>query len=209
MAFSLAAIDDDEEILYTLEAMASSQGWVMRTTTDPCCALEWVKEGLVDMLLVDYHMPAMSGLEVIRTARQISSEVILLVLTVEQGNDVARDMMLAGADDFVSKPVRLADFSARIRLHSELLGYRKAGRWDKKGKGVSEDTSRKVYEMLLSRNILMTASQVAEVVGISYPTAHRYLEHLTKNGQIIKVSRHEDGKSGRPKSYYGIKSARL
>ncbi len=202
MMLSLGAVDDDDEILYTLEAMARSQGWPMIVTTDPFKAIEWVERGMVDLLLVDFHMPEMSGLDLIRQARQLSPSVVLMALTVEQSPELARDLFMAGADDFVSKPVRLADFCARIGLHGELSHYRKAGRWEKSEKGVAESTARMVLDLMLKEGGSLSASDVAGMTGLSYPTAHRYLEYLSRKGQLRKVRRQEDGRNGRPKSYY-------
>nr|WP_321500476.1 response regulator [uncultured Dethiosulfovibrio sp.] len=202
MIFSLGAVDDDEEILYTLDAMASSQGWSIRTTSDPHTALGWVEEGMVDILLVDYHMPVMSGLELIRRARQTSTSTVIIALTVEQDQEVARGLFIAGADDFVSKPVRLVDFSARIALHGELSRYRKSAGWESSQKGMAEPTARMVMDVLVSSPDALSASEVGQRAGIAYPTAHRYLEYLARKGQIQRERRHEDGKSGRPKTYY-------
>jgi response regulator of citrate/malate metabolism len=182
--------------------MASSQGWNMKTTTNPSEALDWVKNDSVDMLLLDLHMPVMSGLEVLREARKISSDAVLLVLTVEESPDVARDLHIAGADDFISKPVRLADFASRIALHAELGRYRREGRREQPRKGLSEEITRKVLDTVKKSNIPVDAKTVAVKVGISYPTAHRYLEFLTSRGSLARSSLNVDGKPGRPRSLY-------
>ncbi len=202
MTLFLGALDDDPGILYTLEAMASSQGWDMKTTTNPSEALDWVKNDSVDMLLLDLHMPVMSGLEVLREARKISSDAVLLVLTVEESPDVARNLHIAGADDFISKPLRLADFASRIALHAELGRYRREGRREQPRKGLSEEITRKVLDTVKNGNIPVDAKTVAVKVGISYPTAHRYLEFLTSRGSLARSSLNVDGKPGRPRSLY-------
>ena len=69
----LGFVDDDESTLYTVKAMADSLGWSILTTTQPQEALDWVINRRIDVLLVDYHMPFMSGIDVIRSARQLSS----------------------------------------------------------------------------------------------------------------------------------------
>lgn len=57
MAFCICALDDDESILFTLSAMAQTQGWEFRGTTVVEECLEWVRLRNLDMLLLDYHMP--------------------------------------------------------------------------------------------------------------------------------------------------------
>lgn len=202
MTLRLGAIDDDEGILYTLEAMALSQGWHIRTTQVPDEALEWVRTDMVDILLVDFHMPVMSGLQLIRKARELSDNVVLLVLTVEEDPHVARDLLLAGADDFVTKPLRLADFAARMGLHGQLNQMRRQGRRDRPRKGISEETLRKVLETIASSSVPVDARALAAETGLAYPTVNRYLEHLVRMGQIVKKQEQVDGKPGRPRAFY-------
>lgn len=202
MDFTMGIVDDDESILYTVSAMASSLGWPMLSTTDPRTALDWVREKRIDILLADYHMPLMSGLELIRAARQLSADVVLIALTIEENPRVAAELRLAGADDFVSKPVRLADFSARISLHAELVKYRAEGRWQDRGKGLSEATARRILNLFEKDGTKLTANAAAEAAGLSYPAAHRYLEHLVKKGQLQRTAEFEDGRSGRPRNIY-------
>lgn len=199
---SIGAIDDDKAILYTVKAMADSLGWMIKTTDDPWKALEWVRGSLTDLLLVDYHMPAMSGSELIRRARQISDSIVLIALTVEEDPQVARHLLISGADDFISKPVRLADFSARITLHAELAQYRKDMNWNSKGKGLSEETARKVLSAFEISAGGLTSSQVADLTRLAYPTAHRYLEYLAKKGLLHKENEVNDARSGRPRIIY-------
>ena len=202
MNLRLAALDDDGAILYTLEAMALALGWEMRITSHPDTALGWVRDGDLDILLVDYHMPLMSGLEVVRRARELSGSIVLLVLTVEESPEVAQELSLAEADDFVSKPVRLADFSSRIRLHGELVRYRRETRRDLPRKGVTEETSRRVLDLLRAEDAFVDVRAVAASLNLAYPTAHRYLEYLVERGSVQRTQEDPEGKPGRPRSLY-------
>lgn len=202
MSITLGIVDDDESILYTVKAMAETAGVPIRASLSSKEALEWVRGGEVDVLLVDYHMPIMSGLEVIRAARQMSKEIVLIALTVEESPAVAAELRLAGADDFISKPVRFADFSARIALHAELQKYRSGGAWQERSKGLSESTSRRVLALFDKKGVRLTTSEAANAAGLSYPATHRYLEYLVKKGSLCRVEESEDGRSGRPKNVY-------
>ena len=198
----LGFVDDDESTLYTVKAMADSLGWSILTTSQPQEALDWVINRRIDILLVDYHMPLMGGIDVIRSARQLSSEAILIALTVEENPSVAANLKIAGADDFISKPIRLADFSARILLHSELLKYRSDEHWQERSKGLSEKTTRRVQQLFSSKNIKLTVGDAAEAASLSYPAMHRYLEYLVKKGQLQRVTEYENVRSGRPRNIY-------
>jgi response regulator of citrate/malate metabolism len=204
MPLHIGAIDDDRSILYTLEAMASTEGWRMLTTNVPEECLDWIKLDEVDILLVDYHMPVMNGLHLIRKARELSSKLVLIALTVEDGGDLAGQLVLAGADDFITKPIRLADFTARIRLHEKLFSHREQLNWEERKKGVSKDTMRKVLEKLKEFSSPKDCDDVAAACGLAYVTAHRYLEYLAERGLIIRSAGAQDGRPGRPKTYYAV-----
>ncbi|MDD4159998.1 MAG: response regulator [Synergistaceae bacterium] len=198
----LGIVDDDESTLYTVKAMADLLGWSITATMQPKEALEWIRKSEIDILLVDYHMPLMSGIDVIRSARQLSADVVLIALTVEENPAVAANLMIAGADDFVSKPIRLADFSSRILLHSELLKYRVEEHWQERSKGLSEKTARRVLQLFSNREVRLTTGEAAETASLSYPAMHRYLEYLVKKGQLQRITEYENVKSGRPKNVY-------
>lgn len=207
MAVSIGAIDDDKAILYTISAMADSLGWPIKTTGDPGVVLDWVSLGLINMLFVDYHMPAMSGAELIRRVRQMSRSVVIIALTVEEDPDIAKYLLMSGADDFISKPVRLADLSARISLHAELIRYRADMRWSERNKGLSEDTARKVLSVFEKSGGGLTSADVAKITQLAYPTTHRYLEYLARKGLLRRDSEDNDARSGRPRIVYSLVTA--
>lgn len=202
MAISIGAIDDDKAILYTIKAMAESLGWPIKTTDDPSVVLDWIQLGLINMLFVDYHMPAMSGAELIRCVRQISRSAVVIALTVEESFDVAKNLLLNGADDFISKPVRMADLSARISLHAELIRYRNDMHWSERDKGLSTDTARKILSIFEKYNRGLTSAKVAQITQLAYPTVHRYLEYLARKGLLRRDSEEQGARSGRPSIVY-------
>lgn len=205
MTLRIGALDDDEAVLFTLEAMASSQGWHMSTTTDPDRCLSWIREDAIDLLLLDVHMPRRGGLETLRRIRETGSAVAVLMLTVEERPEIARECLLAGADDFINKPLRLADFSARIRLHERLAQQRREQHWEKNRKGISPETQRRVLEVLRETPGPRDIEDLSARCGLSYPTTHRYLEHLVERGVVIRTPVFQDGKPGRPRMRYALR----
>lgn len=202
MTIFIGAIDDDKGILYTIKAMADSLGWSIKTTDDPEEVLEWVRNGITDILFVDYHMPVMSGSELIKRVRRISRSIVIIALTVEEGSDVAKQLLMSGADDFVSKPVRLADFSARVSLHAELIRYRRDMRWDARNKGLSEDTARNILTIFENSGVKLTTAEAAAKAMLAYPTMRRYLEYLANKGLLRSDMEERDARSGRPRIVY-------
>jgi response regulator of citrate/malate metabolism len=203
VTISIGAIDDDEAILYTLKAMAENQNWEMHTTTSCEDVISWIQRKEIDILLVDYHMPQINGAEVIKRCRKISKEVVILVLTIEEDQKIARNLLLIGADDFVLKPIRLVDFASRITLHGRFLNYRRNSGLENLNKGIHQDTLR-IILLALGKigNKGATIQDIAQKTDLSYPTAHRYLEYLEMSGLVSKEPKYQDGRSGRPRFIY-------
>lgn len=207
MSFCLCALDDDESTLYTLEAMSHTQGWSFRGTASIAECLGWIKDGGVDILLLDYHMPMENGLDVLRRVKTISPNLTVLMLTIEQDPVTAENLLLAGAEDFINKPVRLADFLSRIRLHQRLREQGRSMRIEIR-KGIASGKLQTIVEFLKAEKQGIEIEILAEKCGLSYTTAHRYLDHLVKTGLAVSYETPQDGKPGRPARRYtfvGIK----
>ena len=201
MSLCICALDDDESILYTLEAMAITQNWIFRGTTHVEQCLDWIRDGVVELLLLDYHMPLQNGLDVLRKVQLISPSLPVLMLTVELSPEVAEELLLAGAEDFINKPIRLADFLARIRLHRRLADSRLRNPLDARN-GIGQETLQKIVEHLKYRSSSVEIDDVVRQCGVSYTTAHRYLDYLAKRGLVSCSEILQNGKPGRPTRTY-------
>jgi two-component system response regulator DctR len=197
MSFTLCGLDDDESILCTLEAMASTQGWVFMGTTRVEQCLEWVKQESIEMVLLDYHMPCANGLDVLNKIKAIAPSLPVLILTIEQQPKIAEELLIAGADDFINKPIRLADFLSRISLHRRLHSQKKNPE-----KGISREKLQRVLAFLKLKGVPVEINEVSIECGMSYTTAHRYLDYLLKNGLVISDEITRPGKLGRPTHAY-------
>lgn len=197
MAFTLCGLDDDESILCTLEAMANTQGWVFMGTSRLEQCMEWVTQEDIEMVLLDYHMPCANGLDVLNRIKSVAPTLPVLILTIEQQPRIAEELLLAGADDFINKPIRLADFLSRINLHRKLHAKKK-----NQEKGISREKLQRVLAFLKQKGIPVEINEVSVECGVSYTTAHRYLDYLAKNGFVIADECPRQGKMGRPTHAY-------
>ena len=197
MSFCICALDDDESILYTLKAMAKTQDWEFKGTTNVEQCLDWVRQGSIDILLLDYHMPCENGLDVLNKIKILAPSLPVLILTIEQEPKIAEKLLVAGADDFINKPVRLADFLARIGVHRRLHPKKKTTE-----KGIGREKLQRVAAFLKAQTEPVEIEAVAAECGMSYTTTHRYLDHLVKNGLVITSETAKHGKLGRPTRSY-------
>jgi len=120
-------VDDDEVLCTVLEYNLSKEGFEVRLAHTGAQALELLEQFTPDLLLIDWMLPAVSGVEVCRRARaepRLSRLPILMVSALDGQAD--RDCGLRmGADEYVSKPFALAPLIDRA--HALLAGTR-AGR---------------------------------------------------------------------------------
>jgi len=110
-------IDDDDEFRESLSLNLADEGFVVTTFADGPSALEFVSSGeSVDVILLDWRMPGMNGLEVLRELRQRGVTTPVIFLTV-LSDDIHEEAALAGgAVDFIDKSRRPSILMRRIEL---------------------------------------------------------------------------------------------
>ncbi len=113
-AARILIVDDDPQIRRVLKVTLSGQGFEVDDSKNGETALDKLRQTRFDLVLLDINMPGMSGLEVCRAIRA-TSEVAIIMLTVRDGESDTVEALDAGADDYVTKPFKPSELSARIR----------------------------------------------------------------------------------------------
>ncbi|MEO8358904.1 MAG: response regulator [Vicinamibacteria bacterium] len=110
-------VDDDVQNHRPLEAVLRAGGFLTRTAKNGIEALASVKSQPPDLVLLDFNMPGMDGLEVARTlkADPTTSAIPIIMVTGQSDRSVRLACLDAGAEDFVSKPVDRAELWLRVR----------------------------------------------------------------------------------------------
>jgi len=93
--------------------------------TDSLQALEWCKNGKADLLLIDYMMPDLDGMEFIQQFRQFAGckDIPILMITADNNRDIRYKALQTGANDFLNKPIDKTEFLARVK---NMLNLRKS-----------------------------------------------------------------------------------
>ncbi|MDP9221891.1 MAG: response regulator transcription factor [Actinomycetota bacterium] len=107
-------VEDDSAIADPLARALKREGYEVDVYGDGPSALAGADEG-ADLIVLDLGLPGMDGLEVCRQVRAMGSDVPVLVLTARADEVDTVVGLDAGADDYVTKPFRLAELLARVR----------------------------------------------------------------------------------------------
>lgn len=195
---TILSIDDEENIRFALGELFRFQGW------EACCAptvekgIEQFRLHRPDIVLIDYHMPGINGVEGVRLLRKLSRAVPIIVFTIDESQEVADQFLQAGASDFALKPIKAPDIISRIKLHLRLLEREQPAQ--PLSKGLSEATLQLVLDSLKDGEDYMTVNEVAKSSGLAYQTVYRYLQYLIQNKKVEMVSIY--GKVGRPRQLF-------
>lgn len=215
----ILAIDDDQDILYTLAAIGDMAGWTVQTTDSPKEALDMLDGAEFDSVIVDYHMPEMDGIALVRAIRHMNAHIPIVVLTVDDRMVLAERFRRAGANDFAVKPIKAPDFISRINLH--LTSFRPkstqssidiVATWENDPsalpKGLSAPTMSLIISILedesLNEKSHLSADQIALRVGVAYQTVWRYLDVL-ESEDVVEV-KFDYGSRGRPRKLYRLRT---
>ncbi|RWZ58798.1 DNA-binding response regulator [Halobacillus fulvus] len=196
-------IDNDEALRYMLTEFCKHAEWDSETAVNGRDGVDKFLSGSFDVILVDYHMPEMDGLQTVREIRKLNQTIPILVLTVDERQEIADRFLEEGATDFALKPVKAPDLISRIRLHVQIANMKHVQEEDEDvftAKGISKGTLHSVAEFLKNHRDPHSVDVISKKIGLAYPTVYRYLMHLLEEGKVKQVVSHQ--KIGRPKKLY-------
>jgi DNA-binding response OmpR family regulator len=110
-------VEDDPTIGRSLEQALVAQGYQVSLAPDGASAREVFARDEPDLVLLDLGLPDIDGMDLCRELRAASPSVFIVVLTARQEEADIVVGLDAGADDYVTKPFRLAELLARVRAH--------------------------------------------------------------------------------------------
>jgi two-component system response regulator MprA len=107
-------IEDDEEILRVLKRVLTYEGYTVDTALTGQVGLTLAREQMPDLIVLDWMLPKMDGLEVCRRLQKLGNQPILMLTAKDTTQDRVEGLD-AGADDYVVKPFEIEELLARIR----------------------------------------------------------------------------------------------
>ncbi|MFF2087940.1 response regulator transcription factor [Nocardia sp. NPDC058176] len=183
-ASTVLVVDDDEDVLASVERGLRLSGFQVLVARDGAAALRAVAEQAPDALVLDMNMPVLDGAGVVTALRAMGNDVPICVLSARASVDDRIAGLESGADDYLVKPFELAELVARIRallrrrtdtpeavapgtitvgpLQLDVAGYRALVR------GQEIELTKREFELLstLARNagVVLTRERLLELV---------------------------------------------
>src|SRR5918998_833581 len=107
-------VEDEENLVRLLRGYLEREGFEVREALDGIAALEAVRESKPDVVVLDWMLPKLDGMGVLRELRRFSDAyVIVLTARVEEVDRIVG--LSTGADDYLTKPFSPGELVARIR----------------------------------------------------------------------------------------------
>ncbi|WP_248924027.1 response regulator [Paenibacillus hamazuiensis] len=114
MPHKLLLVDDEEQVLEFMEPFLQQEGYLTVTARTGSEALVKARETRPSLIILDWMLPGMNGLDVCRELRKMGPAGIIMVTARADETDKIVGLEV-GADDFITKPFSLRELAARIR----------------------------------------------------------------------------------------------
>ena len=182
-------------------------------------ALELLASRSVDLVLLDFHLPDVNGLDMLRVLHARSATPVdVIAVTAARDPEIIRQAIAQGVSQYLVKPFAFATFADKLERYARyraqvddasepdqaevdaLIGTLRGPTARTLPKGLNATTLDRVRDAVRDAEAPLTASDVAGRCGLSRVTARRYLEHLAVEGVVTLSMRY--GGTGRPEHLY-------
>jgi len=117
MTSRILIVEDEAKLAQFIELELKYEGYEVTVANDGFAGLTQARESTPDLLILDWMLPGISGLEICRRLRQTGSTVPVILLTAKDEISDRVEGLDAGADDYVVKPFSIEELFARVRAH--------------------------------------------------------------------------------------------
>lgn len=169
MQSKILIIDDDREVVNSLTTLLELHGYIVYSSTSAHEALQFVERTHPDVIVLDWQMPEMSGIEFMHELERRSTtsrSYILMVSGKTAVDDIVKGLD-SGADDYLPKPFRPEELLARIRVGIRI-----------------RELENRISEEAQKTALLQMALSVADSIGNPIAAAKLYIESLLHQHSI-------------------------
>jgi two-component system response regulator PilR (NtrC family) len=170
----ILVVDDEPSMREMLRIVLRRDGYEVLIAENGRDAIEQLRKTNVDLLLSDIKMPDVTGVEVLRAAKEINRDIVAFMMTAYASTATAVEAMRLGAVDYFTKPFSMDELRLKIRQHLE--------------------THRLKQENVLLKKELKTRYEFSNIIGRSEPMldVFRMVETIAKTNSTVLIT----GESG-------------
>ena len=117
MKSHILVVEDEGKLAQFIKLELEYEGYEVTVVSDGLGGLATAREMTPDLILLDWMLPGISGLEICRRLRQTGDKVPIILLTAKDEVSDRVTGLDAGADDYIIKPFSIEELLARIRAH--------------------------------------------------------------------------------------------
>ncbi len=115
MQYTILVVDDEKSQRELLAGFLKNSGYKVFSASDGNQALDLIKSNVIDIMISDYKMGEMSGLDLLKEIKKINPEITFIMITAHGTVENAVKAMKEGAYDYLTKPVELDELEILIR----------------------------------------------------------------------------------------------
>lgn len=117
MSCRILVVEDEAKLAQFIKLELSYEGYEVTIASDGLAGLADAREIKPDLILLDWMLPGISGLEICRRLRSTGDKVPIILLTAKDEVSDRVAGLDAGADDYIVKPFSIEELLARIRAN--------------------------------------------------------------------------------------------
>jgi two-component system, chemotaxis family, protein-glutamate methylesterase/glutaminase len=115
--FNILIVEDNHSTQFAYRKFLTLRGYKVDVGNNGAEGLELVKKNNYDLIIADWLMPVMDGIDLISKIRsQIKKQPIIFLLTAVNSSDARKKALFAGADEYLTKPISLEILLSRIEV---------------------------------------------------------------------------------------------
>ena len=118
---TILLVDDDPFILTGIGQNLESEGYEVTTAENGETALELLEKSVYDLVITDLVMEKIDGIQILKKAKEISTEIMVIILTGYGDMTSAIDALRLNADDYMLKPCQTEEMNFRVAACLEKL----------------------------------------------------------------------------------------
>ncbi len=170
----ILVVDDEPSMRDMLRIVLRRDGYDVVVAEDGRQALGVLERERVDLLLSDIRMADISGVDVLRAAKQANRDIVAFMMTAFASTETAVEAMRLGAVDYFTKPFSMDELRLKVRQHVE--------------------ASRLKQENVLLKRVLNTSHSFSSIIGRSEPmlAVFKMVDTIAKTSSTVLIT----GESG-------------